>query len=143
MKFSHRAFLSVLALSVSASLITTAITAQADDKKSEATGTWTWTSPGRNGGPERKNTLKLKVEGDKLTGTTSSVAGDTQAPETEIKEAKISGDEISFTVTREFNSNKITQKYTGKVSGDTIKGKIDVDFNGQSTQRDWEAKRKE
>ena len=143
MKFSHRSFLSVLALSVSTLLIATVVTVQADDKKSDATGTWTWTSPGRNGGPERKNTLKLKVEGDKLTGKTSSVSGDTQTPETEIKEAKINGDEISFTVSREFNNNKITQKYTGKVSGDTIKGKIDIDFNGQSTQRDWEAKRKE
>ena len=39
-------------------------TAQAEEKKSDATGTWTWTRPGRNGGAEVKMTLKLKVEGD-------------------------------------------------------------------------------
>ena len=44
---------------------------QAADKESPA-GTWTWTQPGRNGGPDRKSTLKLKVDGDKVTGTISA-----------------------------------------------------------------------
>ena len=42
--------------------------AQAEEKKADATGTWAWTSPARNGGAEVKMTLKLKVEGDKVTG---------------------------------------------------------------------------
>src|SRR5437867_3089483 len=45
---------------------------QAADKKNDPSGTWTWTVPGRNGGADRKNTLKLKVDGDKLTGTVSA-----------------------------------------------------------------------
>jgi len=28
-------------------------------------------------------------------------------------------------VTREFNGNKVTSKYTGKLSGDSIKGKME------------------
>src|SRR4051794_18077000 len=44
---------------------------QAADKKADAAGTWTWSTPGRNGGPDRKSTLKLKVDGDKVTGSIS------------------------------------------------------------------------
>ena len=116
---------------------------QAADKKADPTGTWTWTVPGRNGGPDRKSTLKLKTEGDKLTGTVAAPGrGQNAEPrETEITDGKVKGDEVSFTVTREFNGNKFTQKYTGKVSGDSIKGKMEFERNGETQSRDWEAKR--
>ncbi|HWI58394.1 MAG TPA: hypothetical protein VNZ22_14310 [Bacillota bacterium] len=112
---------------------------QAQDKKAD--GTWTWTTPGRNGGPERKMTLKLKTEGDKLTGTLSSPGRQGQATDTAIEDGKVKGDEISFTVTREFNGNKMTSKYNGKVSADAIKGKTEFERNGEKQSRDWEAKR--
>jgi len=114
----------------------------AADKKADPAGTWTWTIPGRNGGPDRKNTLKLKTEGDKLTGTISAPGRQGSEPrETEIADGKVKGDEVSFTVTREFNGNKFTQKYNGKLSGDTIKGKMEFERNGETQSRDWEAKR--
>jgi hypothetical protein len=53
----------------------------------------------------------------------------------------VKGEEISFTVTREFNGNKMVSKYNGKVSADAIKGKIESERNGQPQSRDWEAKR--
>lgn len=116
--------------------------AQAQDKKADATGTWTWTRPARNAGTEQKITLKLKVEGDKVTGKVTSPGRQDAAPvETEIKDGKIKGDEISFTVTREFNGNTMTSKYSGKMTADTIKGKIESERNGQAQSRDWEAKR--
>ena len=80
--------------------------------------------------------LKLKVEGEKLSGTISGRGG-----ETAIAEAKLKGDEISFQVTREFQGNKMTQKYNGKISGDSIKGKMEFERDGQPQSRDWEAKR--
>ena len=117
---------------------------QAADKKNDPSGTWTWTVPGRNGGADRKNTLKLKVDGDKLTGTVSAPGRQGgEARETEITDGKVKGDEVSFTVTREFGGNKITQKYNGKVSGDTLKGKMEFERNGETQSRDWEAKREE
>jgi len=67
----------------------------------------------------------LKLEGDKLTGKLSSPGREAQPTETEITEGKMKGDEISFSVTREFNGNKRISKYSGKVSADTIKGKIE------------------
>jgi hypothetical protein len=53
----------------------------------------------------------------------------------------VKGDEVSFTVTREFNGNKFTTKYNGKVTADTIKGKTESQRNGETQSRDWEAKR--
>jgi len=115
---------------------------QADDKKIDPAGTWTWSVPGRNGGQARQSTLKLKLEGEKLTGTlTAPGRQGGQGRETAIEEAKLKGDEISFKVTREVNGNKIIAKYTGKISGSTIKGKIETERNGQTQSRDWEAKR--
>ena len=87
-------------------------------------------------------TLKLKVEGDKVTGKVTSPGRQGGDPvETEIKDGKIKGDEVSFTVTREFNGNTMTQKYNGKVTADAITGKIESERNGQPQSRDWEAKR--
>lgn len=86
-------------------------------------------------------TLKLKVDGEKLTGTLSSPGRDGQTTETAIADGKVKGEEVSFTVTREFNGNKMVSKYNGKVSADAIKGKIESERNGQPQSRDWEAKR--
>jgi hypothetical protein len=106
-------------------------------------GTWTWSVPGRNGGDPRTSTLKLKSDGDKLTGKISSPGRQGgEARETDIEDGKIKGDEVSFKVVREFNGNKFTSKYNGKVSGDTIKGKVEIDRGqGDPMSRDWEAKR--
>src|SRR6266536_1431391 len=114
--------------------------AQAQDKKADPTGTWTWSQPGRNGGPDRKYTLKLKLEGEKVTGTLTAPGRGGQSSDVAISEGKLKGDEISFEVTREVQGNKITAKYNGKISGDSIKGKMDAGRDGQ-TPRDWEAKR--
>ena len=116
--------------------------AQAADKKGDPTGTWTWSTPGRNGGDPRTSTLKLKADGDKLTGKVSTPGRDGQARETEIEDGKIKGDEVSFKVVREFNGNKFTTKYNGKVGEDSIKGKVEIDRGqGDPISRDWEAKR--
>ena len=42
--------------------------------------------------------------------------------ETAIEDGKYKDGEVSFKVTRERMGNKFTIKYTGKVSGETIKG---------------------
>jgi hypothetical protein len=118
-------------------------TARAEDKKNDPTGTWTWTGPGRNGNPGREQTLTLKAEGDKLTGTLSSPGRDGgQARETKIEHGKLSGDEVSFDVTRENQGNSFTTKYKGKVNGDSITGKMSFERNGESRDVDWNAKRK-
>jgi hypothetical protein len=78
-------------------------------------GKWTAQIPGRDG-QTQETTITLKVEGDKLTGSISGRQGDTP-----IADGKVSGDEISFTVTRERQGATVKQIYKGKVSGDEIK----------------------
>ena len=133
-----------LSLTACASLAL-ATMAQAQDKKADPTGTWMWTQAGRNGGPDRTNTLVLKVEGEKLTGTLNQPGRrGGAATETKIDNGKVSGDEISFEITRDFNGNTFTTKYSGKISGDTIKGKVQMPArNGGDAPepRDWEAKK--
>ena len=102
------------------------------------TGTWKWTVTFNQ--REWTQTLKLKLEGEKLMG---AVVG-RNAQETKIEDAKYKDGELSFSVTRERNGQKMTSNYSGKVSGDTIKGKIEgPGRDGKTTTRDWEAKRAE
>lgn len=115
--------------------------AKKDEKKAKdvkVDGTWKW-SFSRQDGQAREQTLKLKREGEKLSGAVSGRQGN----ETAISEGKVGADgTITFVVTREFNGNSFTQKYEGKVEGDTIKGKISGQRRGgEAYSRDWEAKR--
>jgi hypothetical protein len=101
----------------------------------DATGTWKWTVD--IGGNTIDRVLKLKQDGDKLTGKING-PNDT---ESDIDDPKISGDTITFKVTREFGGNKILLTYKGKLSGDTIKGETKIDRDGEAMTIDWEAKR--
>ena len=124
-----RGFIVVVAL---VSAFQLASSARADDKPNP-TGTWKWSQ--MQGNNTREVTLKLKLDGDKLTGAMVGRNGN----ETKIDDgATLKDGEVSFSVTRERGGNKTVTKYTGKISGDTIKGKISRE--GQE-DRDWEAKR--
>jgi hypothetical protein len=125
-------FVAAFAVIVLAGLVGSA---RADDKPNP-TGTWKWTVMAGNN--NREVTLKLKLDGDKLTG---SMPGRDNS-ETAIEEGSFKADgTISFKVTRERNGQKFTTTYEGKVSGDTIKGKSSFERNGEKMSRDWEAKR--
>ncbi len=104
-------------------------------ESADPTGTWKWSVTFND--QTRELTLKLKLEGDKLTG--AMLGRDNQ--ETPIEDASFKDDEVAFAVTRERNGQKFTIKYKGKVSGDTIKGKSEFERNGEKQSRDWEAKR--
>ena len=117
-------------------IVALGLAAHADDKKVDATGTWKWSFTGNNG-QSRSTTLTLKMDGDKLSGSISGRNGDTP-----ISDATLKGDQISFQITREFNGNKMTQKYSGAISGDTITGKVESKRGDNDPQtRDWTAKR--
>jgi len=108
----------------------------AADDKVDPTGTWKWSVTTANG-QTREATLKLKLEGDKLTG---AMVGRNNN-ETKIEDAKFKDGEVSFSVTRERNGQKTTTKYKAMVSKDTLKGKIETERDGKTQSRDWEAKR--
>ncbi len=109
-------------------------TVRAADKP-DPTGTWKWSFTVND--MKRDVTLKLKLDGDKLTG--AMLGRNNQ--ETAIEEASFKDGEVAFSVTRERNGQKSTTKYKGKLDGDTIKGKSEGVRDGQTQSRDWEAKR--
>ncbi len=68
--------------------------AWADDKTMDPSGTYVWTTPGRNGGPDRTNTLVLKLAGDKLTGDLTLPGRGGQVNNTDITDGKITGADV-------------------------------------------------
>lgn len=92
----------------------------------DVTGTWKGTVETPNGSAER--TFTFKVDGEKLTGeTTSSMMG-----KSAIMNGKISGDALSFTIQLKFDGNEMEAHYKGKVAGNEIK--LTVDVAGQALE---------
>ncbi len=113
--------------------------ALADDKKVDPSGTYVWTIPGRNGGPDRTNTLTLKLDGDKLTGKITAPARGGKTVDTDISDAKLTGSDLSFNQVRSYNGDTFTNKYSGTVTDGAIKGKVELNRNGDVQSRDWTA----
>jgi hypothetical protein len=81
----------------------------------DLTGKWSAEYEGRDG-QKRTQVFNLKSEGEKLTGTVSGFQGQ----EMQIEEGKVTGEEVSFSVTMNFNGNARKQEYKGKLVGDQL-----------------------
>lgn len=129
--------LRTLLAAVAASLLTVAVFA------GDPTGTWKWTQPGRQGGPGFEQTLKLELKDGHLSGTLlGAQTPNGQIPDVAIGDASFKDDAVAFSVTREFNGNKVTTKYSGKLEGDSIKGSTErPGRDGNVVKRDWAAAR--
>src|SRR3954454_15640978 len=94
-----------------------AFTVLGEDKKApvKVDGAWTWTYKTRDG-QDATAKLKLKQDGDKVTGTYIARAGQEDA----VDHGKRVGDELTFDGTRDVNGQKMKFEYKGKVEGDTI-----------------------
>jgi hypothetical protein len=97
----------------------------------DITGTWKATAEGPNGAIER--TFIFKQDGSKLTGKSIS----SRFGESNIQDGKVDGDNISFSITMNFNGNELNVKYSGKVQGDTMKLTSEAGDN----RFEWTAKR--
>lgn len=96
----------------------------------DVTGTWKGSADTPNGTVER--TFVFKVDGATLTGeTTSDMLGTSK-----IKNGKVDGDNLSFSITASFQGNELEINYTGKVSSDgkEIKFKAEVPAAGQTIE---------
>jgi hypothetical protein len=83
-------------------------------------GKWTTQVEGRNG--PRTETLTLKASGGTLTGNITGGRG----AAIEISNGAIDGNNVSFTVVREFRDNKITQEYKGTL----VDGQLKLTMSG-------------
>ena len=62
--------------------------------------------------------IRFKTQGDKVTGTLDNAA---QAGATELKDVKVTGDQVSFHVVRTLNNAETKVEWTGKLAGDELK----------------------
>jgi hypothetical protein len=113
-------------------------TAAATDKKEAApvdpTGTWKWEYEFNGNVVEFK--LKLNWDGKKLTGKYTAFDNTT-----DIEEAKLEKDQLSFVDNREFNGNEFVAEFEGKVKPDDIEGTVTVDLGDEPREFDWTPKR--
>ena len=80
----------------------------------DISGKWTAQVPGRSG-QMREVTFMLKASGEGLTGTMSGRNGDIP-----IADGRVSGDNVSFSVTQDRGGNSVKQTFSGKVTGGEI-----------------------
>lgn len=99
-------------------MLSLAVAASAAD----ISGAWKGTAQTPNGSVER--TFNFKVDGNKLTGDTSS----DMFGKSTIEDGKIDGDTVTFTLTVEFQGNQGKVNYTGK-----IKDNDEIDFSVEIT----------
>lgn len=130
----------ICALFALAGLLQTAAGAetQADSAqpRSPVDGTWKWTFTMPDG-TKAEPRAKLKLDGDKLTGTSSLRAGNEAA----ITNGTINGDQVSWSVVREHDGRKVITRYQGTLAGDTLTGTIESDWAGEARRYEWKAKR--
>jgi len=101
-----------------------AFTASAAD----ISGNWKGSAETANGTVER--TFAFKVDGNKLTGeTTSNMLG-----KSAIEDGKVDGDDVSFTITVNMQGTEGKVNYKGRVEGETIKFKVEVQAVGQTLE---------
>lgn len=81
----------------------------------DASGTWTGTFHTREGGAFETN-LVLKADGNTLTGTWQQGNND----EIQIENGKISGDTVTWTITRGTGEKQRKINYTGKINGNSM-----------------------
>ena len=94
----------------------------------DVNGTWKGKAETPNGTVER--TFVFKVEGGKLTGETSSE----MMGKSTIKDGKIDGDNLSFTINVNFQGNDAELHYKGKVTGEEIKFTVEISGSGQTLE---------
>jgi len=82
-------------------------------------------------------TITLKQAGDKVTGTLVRVFGEKRV-EQEIKEGKVSGDQVEFKVETRMGENTVIGTYKAKVTDEGLEGTVAM---GEKPPRDFKAAR--
>ncbi len=91
-----------------------------------------WDASMNTPGGARPFGLVFKVDGEKVTGTVKRNDGELPVQGT------IKGSDLTFSYTINYNGHDLVLTFTGKVTGDTIKGNVDFGGNGGD---EWNAKR--
>jgi hypothetical protein len=102
-------------------------------------GTWTGTIQGPDGGQGFPISYTFKADGNTLTGSIPGMPSPdgTPAKPVPIKDGKIDGNNISFTVSFDMGGQEMKMEYKGVLSGDTLK----VSFDAMGTPMEFTLKK--
>ena len=92
---------------------------------------------GRGGGRGFETRVELEQDGEKLTGKTVGRFGRSAA----ITNGFFTNGVIYFEIERVFFDNRTVTRYQGKQAGDSIKGTMESEVEGEERTIDWEATR--
>jgi hypothetical protein len=113
-------------------------------------GAWKWSSPGFGQGRTIDWTLNLKAEGEAITGKLKFGGGGGRgggggfAGDVEIHRGRFANDSIYFETERKSASGEMrTNRFRGKLAGDKIIGKSEMNSGGNYTTNKWEPVRAE
>ena len=98
----------------------------------DVTGTWDLTTVTQRG--DRTRPVEMKQQGEVLKVVMEGRDGAKMEAEGTVK-----GDDIAWSITRETPRGKFTLSYTGKIEGDSMKGKVQM---GDFGTGDWSAVKK-
>lgn len=107
------------------------------EEKANPNGTFTW----KYSNQTAVHTLKLKLDGEKLTGSIKSFQS---APESPIEDATYKDGIVTFKHTyKGRDGQKIVASYAGTVTEDGIKGMIEIKHPERTNSIKWDSKRVE
>ncbi|MCU1293935.1 MAG: hypothetical protein JWP08_2785, partial [Bryobacterales bacterium] len=102
---------------------------------SDPNGKWTGEFPGAQGNTVH-SVITLKAEGDAVTGSVEGMRGG----ETAISDGKVNGEDIVFSVVREWQGQQFKMIYHGKLKGNTIHFTVSRE-GGEGGGREFDARR--
>jgi hypothetical protein len=97
-----------------------------------AAGRWHWRTAVAGGPLECEATFQQRFQEVRGTATVNGVAA-------QIRETRLRGDEIRFTLVAQVNGQSVQQEFYGRISADSMSGKTRVLQAGSEAQ--WQAKR--
>jgi len=97
-------------------------------------GVWRWSMATSTG--EQNYTLRLVQKFQEVSGKVNM-----KGREASIAEARLVGDQLSFTLRDNTNKEKAAMRFNGRISGDTIQGIVDVQGRKSSLIYNWTARR--
>jgi hypothetical protein len=102
-------------------------------------GTWTGTIQGPDGGQGFPISYTFKAEGTTLTGSMPGMPGPDGSPAkpVPIKDGKIDGNKISFSVSFDMGGQEMKMDYKGVLSGDSLK----ISFDAMGTPMEFTLKK--
>jgi SAM-dependent methyltransferase len=100
----------------------------------EVAGVWRWRVPTPTG--EQHYTLRLQQRFQEVSGTISSDDG-----ERPITNARLTGDQLQFSAASEVQGRQAKLSFNGRISGNTLQGRVEVQGGTSAGQYDWTAHR--